>query len=149
MGPRARRRLVIGGIAALTIIGGITALLVTRSGSPNRSGNEKQTPTEVYGTFGAFGVSYGKTARDLVAQLGVPDRKRHGCWTYRINGGSFNGIKLLPQIAGMDAVRYCFYSGVVATIEDHWRPGTGDPSPNPWIPPLQFGCGGQPCHAPQ
>lgn len=134
-------------LAVVIAAGAVGAFFATRSGGPSPSRNRSPAQKEVYGTFGAFGVSYGTSARQLFARLGAPDQKQGSCWMYRIRGGRFNGIKLLPQIAGMDAVRYCFYSGVIATIEDHWHPP--HPVGKAWLPPLTFGCGGGPCHAAQ
>ena len=100
---------------------------------------------EVYGTFGAFGVADGARGSQVLRRFGAPDQKRNSCWIYRIRGGMFHGIKIIPQIAGMDAVRYCFYDGVVAIIEDHWRPGTYNPQLGPWTAPVTYGCGDGPC----
>jgi hypothetical protein len=146
MGARAKRRLAIGTVATLVAIGAVVVFLIASSGSSGRNGNQSQTTKEVFGTFGAFGVVYGVRGSQLLKQLGAPDQKRDGCWIYRIRGGAFNGIKLIPQIAGMDAVKYCFFSGVVAFIKDHWRPGMhGSPDPKPWTAPVEYGCGGGPC----
>lgn len=145
MGPRARRRLTIGAGAVAIAAGAVTALLVTGSGGSSPSRSTSQTPKEVYGTFGAFGISYGTTARQLLARLGAPDQEAGGCWIYRIRGATFHGNKILPQIAGMQAVRYCFSFGVVQTIEDQWR--GPHPFGKPWVPPTTWGCGGGPCRA--
>jgi hypothetical protein len=152
MGARAKRRLAIGTVATLVSVGAVAVLVIAWSGSSSRSGSQsqtsKQTSKEVYGTFGTFGtfgVVYGVHGSQLLARFGAPDQKRHGCWMYRIRGEAFHGIKLIPQIAGMDAVRYCFYNGVVAIIKDHWRPGTYNPQLGPWTAPVTYGCGGGPC----
>ena len=145
MGPRARRRLVVAGIAALIVAGGATAYAVTCSG-----GGGTDPTKEVYGTFGAFGVDSGSTPAQVRAKLGEPDRKRAGCWIYGVHGTSFHGSPVLPQISGIVAVRYCFLDGVVSVVEDHWRKVKGkDPFPTPWVGPLSFGCGGKPCTLPQ
>ena len=105
-----------------------------------------QPSKPVYGTFGAFGVAYGAHGKQLLARFGTPDQKRNGCWMYRVSGDAFHGIKLNPQTAGMDAVRYCFYSGVVALIENHWPSGIRNQLPSgKWMAPLTYGCGGGPC----
>lgn len=147
MGPRAKRRLAHIAIAALIIAAGVTAFLLTRSGSssPGRSSKAGPSSKEVYGTFGAFSIVSGMHANEVTALLGEPDQKRNSCWVYRIHGETFHGIKVIPQIAGMDAVRYCFYAGVVAMIEDHWRNGTYDPQIGPWQAPVTYGCGNGPC----
>jgi hypothetical protein len=139
MGARAKRRLVIGTVATLIAVGAVVVFVIASSGSSSRSGSSK----EVYGTFGTFGVAYGIRGSQLLKRFGEPDQKRNGCWIYRIRGTVFHGIKINPQTAGMDAVRYCFYVGVVATIQDHWRPGMH--MPEPWTAPVTFGCGGGPC----
>lgn len=142
MGARARRRLAIAGIAALIVASAVTALVITQSGS--------HASKEVFGTFGAFGVTDGMRSAEVLARFGAPDQKRSGCWIYRIREGTFHGIKLLPQVAGIDAVRYCFYGGVVTVIEDHWRLVNGISAfGQPWIAPLTFGCGGKPCQRSQ
>lgn len=146
MGPRARRRLTIGVVALLVLAGAITAVLITGSGGPSRSTPSRTSPKVVYGTFGAFGISYGWRPQQVLTLLGAPDQKAGGCWIYRIRGATFHGNKILPQIAGMDAVRYCFSEGVVQTIEDHWVNARG-PFGKPWVPPTTWGCGGGPCHA--
>jgi hypothetical protein len=142
--------MAIGASAALLIAATVTAtVLVTGSGKASKSAR-RQSSKVLYGTFGAFGISDGATGRQLLARFGSPDRKRNGCWIYRIRGGVFHGINVLPQIGGVDAVRYCFYSGVVSVIEDHYRAGSHEnPFPQPWIPPLEFGCGGKQCHVAQ
>lgn len=154
MGARAKRRVAIGTVATLVTVGAVVVLLLAWSGSSSRSGSKsqtsEQTSKEVFGTFGAFGVAYGARGSRLLTRFGAPDQKRGGCWIYRIRGGAFHGIKLIPQIAGIDAVRYCFYSGVVATIEDHWRRGMhNSPDPGPWTAPVTFGCAGKPCQLQQ
>jgi hypothetical protein len=150
VGVRAKGKLAIGAVAALSVAGAVAALTATHSGMSHHGGGRShtrpQSSKEVYGIFGAFGISYGTRPRQLLARLGAPDRKRAGCWIYRIRGGTFHGFKLIPEIARMDTVRYCFFSGVVSIIEDHWRPAhPGSPDPQPWIAPLEFGCGGRPC----
>lgn len=146
MRARAKRRLAIGTVAAVIIVGAVVVFVVAWSGSSGRNGSQSQTSKEVFGTFGAFGISSGMHGRELAARLGEPDQKRNSCWIYRIHGKSFHGIKIVPQTAGMDAVRYCFFSGVVAIIEDHWRKVNGkDPYPEPWTAPITFGCGSRPC----
>jgi hypothetical protein len=149
MRARAKRRLALGTVAGLVTVGAVAVLVIAWPGSSSRSGSQsktsKQTSKEVYGTFGTFGVAYGVHGSQLLEEFGAPDQKRGGCWIYRIRGGEFHGIKLIPQIAGMDAVRYCFYIGVVAMIEDHWRPGTYNPQLGPWTAPVTYGCGGGPC----
>lgn len=155
MSTRAKRRLALGTVAALVTIGAVAVLVIAWPGSSSRSGSNsqtsEQTSKEVYGTFGAFRVAYGVRGSRLLKGFGAPDAKRGGCWIYRIRGGaSFHGVKLIPQIAGMDAVRYCFFSGVVAMIEDHWRPGMhNSPDPEPWTAPVTFGCAGKPCQLQQ
>lgn len=150
MGPRAKRRLAIATAATLVTVGALAVFLIASSGSSGRNGSQSQTTKEVFGTFGAFGVVYGIRGSQLLKQLGAPDQKRDGCWIYRIRGGVFHGIKLIPQIAGMDAVKYCFFSGVVAFIKDHWRAGMhNSPDPEPWTAPLTFGCAGKPCQLQQ
>jgi hypothetical protein len=153
MGARAKRRLAIGAVATLVTVGAVVALVVAWSGSSSRGSQTqtaKQTSKEVFGTFGTFGVAYGVRGSQLLRRFGPPDQKRDGCWIYRIRGGAFHGIKLIPQIAGMDAVKYCFYSGVVAIIKDHWRPGIhNSPEPEPWTAPVTFGCAGKPCQLQQ
>jgi hypothetical protein len=130
---------VAGGIAALAIAAATTAYTLTHSHSGHAAG-------EVYGTFGSFGVPSGSTPKEVLARLGPPDRKRGGCWIYGVSGHTFHGVKILPQIAGIDAVRYCFYGGVVSIVEDHWRKVNGlDPFGEPWVGPMSFGCGGKPC----
>jgi hypothetical protein len=150
MGARAKRRLAIGTVATLVTVGAVIVFVIARSGSSSHSGsrshNSEQTSKEVYGTFGTFGVAYGVHGSQLRRRFGAPDQKRGGCWIYHIRAGAFHGIKLIPQIAGMDAVRYCFYSGVITTIEDHWRPGMhSSPQPESWTAPVTYGCGGGPC----
>ena len=144
-GRRARRKLGFAAIAAMIIVGA-AIMAVALPGRSSRSGSHNQSSKEVFGTFGAFGVAYGTHGTQLLARFGAPDQKRNGCWIYRIHGTTFRGIKLIPQIVGMDAVRYCFFSGVVATIEDHWRPGMQkSPEPGPWTAPVTYGCGGKSC----
>jgi hypothetical protein len=145
MGARARRRLVIASVAVSVIVGAVVVFVVAWSGSASHDGKESQPSKEVYGTFGAFGVAYGVRPSQLLKRFGAPDQKRNGCWIYRI-GDTFRGIKLNPQTAGMDAVRYCFYSGVLAIIEDHWPPGVRNHLPSgAWYAPMTYGCGGGPC----
>ena len=147
MGPRARRRLAYAAIAALVIAAGVAAFLVTRSGSssPDRPSKADRSSKEIYGTFGAFNIVSGMHANQVAARLGAPDQTRNSCWIYRIHGETFHGIKIIAQIAGMDAVRYCFYDGVVAIIEDHWRKGTYNTQIGPWQAPVTYGCGNGPC----
>lgn len=148
MGPRARRRAAHVGVASLVIGVAVTSFLVTHTGrsSPDRSSRTSQPSKEVYGTFGAFGVSYGTHRTELLARFGEPDQKRNSCWIYRVSRTSFHGIKLNPQTVGMDAVRYCFYGGAVAIIENHWPPGIRNHSQSgKWLAPLTYGCGGGPC----
>jgi hypothetical protein len=150
MGARAKRRLAIGTVATLVTVGAVIVFVIARSGSSSHSGsrshNSEQTSKEVYGTFGTFGVAYGIRGSQLLTRFGAPDQKRNGCWIYRIHGDAFHGIKLNAQTAGMDAVRYCFYSGVVAIIENHWPPGIRNNSQSgAWLAPLTYGCGGGPC----
>ncbi len=148
MGPRSKRRLRTGaivlGVAAVAWAG-----LLLFFGRANQNSHNGNTAGEVYGTFGSFGIPSGSTSKEVLARLGPPDQKRGGCWIYRVNGDTFHGTKILPQIAGIDAVRYCFFGGdVVSTVEDHWRPVNGrDPYPHPWMAPMVFGCGGQACVA--
>jgi hypothetical protein len=142
----AKRRLAIGAVATLVAAGAVVVFVITWSGSSSRSGRERRTSKEVYGTFGTFSVAYGARGNQLLARFGAPDQKRNGCWIYRIHGDAFHGIKLNPQTAGMDAVKYCFYTGVVAIIKNHWPPGIRNNSPSgAWIEPLTYGCGGGPC----
>lgn len=132
-------------IASLLIAGGAVAFVMMSSHSGHAAG-------EVYGTFGSFGIPSGATSKEVLARLGAPDEKRDGCWVYRVNGKTFHGTRILPQIAGIDAVRYCFWStvGVVSNVEDHWRPVNGlNPFAHPWMAPIEFGCGGEPCATPQ
>jgi len=138
---------VTAAVAALVIAAGVAAYVVTHSGSssPGRASKASRSSAEVYGTFGAFGVAYGARESQLLTRFGPPDQKRNGCWIYRIRNGEFHGIKLIPQIAGMDTVRYCFYTSVVAVIEDHWRSGTYNPQQGPWLAPVTWGCGNGPC----
>lgn len=146
MGLRTRRRLIVGGITAVIVVFAAAVFVFARSPGGSASRGPDRSTSVVYGIFGAFGIAYGTTPRQLLARAGEPDRKSNGCRTYVIRGGTFNGIKLLPQIAGMDAVRYCFFDGVVSIIADHWRPGQKrSPAPGPWTPLLEFGCGGRPC----
>jgi hypothetical protein len=145
MGARARRRLVVGTVATLVTVGAVVVFVIAWAGSSGHSGSESKSSKEVYGTFGAFGVSYGVRGSQLLTRFGPPDQKRGGCWIYRVRGGAFHGIKLIPQIAGIDTVRYCFYSSVVAIIEDHWRPGTYNAQTGPWTAPVTYGCGDGPC----
>jgi hypothetical protein len=130
---------VAGAIAAVATAGGAIAYTVVNSHSSH-------VEREVYGTFGSFGVPSGSEPKEVLARLGPPDKKRGGCWIYRVSGHTFHGTKLIPQIAGIDAVRYCFYSGVVAIIEDHWRPGTYNLQQGPWQAPVTYGCGDGPCN---
>lgn len=139
-------------VAALVIAAGVAAYVMTHSGSssPGRASKASRSSAEVYGTFGAFGVAYGVRSRQLLARFGPPDQRRGGCWIYRISGQTFHGTKLGPQLAGVDAVRYCFYSGVLAIIEDHWRKTNGKyPYREPWAAPITYGCGGHACVRPQ
>ena len=146
MGARAKRRLAIGTLAGLVIVGAVVVLVVAWPSGSGRNASRSRSSKEVYGTFGAFGVAYGARGRQLLTRFGRPDRKRNGCWIYRVDGDAFHGIKLNQQTAGMDAVRYCFYSGVVAIIENHWPPGIRNHSPSgKWLVPLTYGCGGGPC----
>lgn len=132
-----------GLVTATTAVG---ALVITRSGTSNRSGSPSLASKEIFGTFGAFGIAYGTRASRLLARFGTPEQRNNGCWIYRVRGGSFRGIKLSAQEAGMDAVRYCFFSGVVAIIENHWPPGVRNNSlSGEWLAPLTYGCGGGPC----
>lgn len=146
MGPRARRRLAAAAIALVAVAIGAT-VYATQSG-----GHSSGPPKEIYGTFGAFGVSYGTTGKQLLAKFGPPDAKRGGCWIYRIHGDTFRGIKLI-QLPYVDGVRYCFYGKVVSEIEDHRTYPAAvvkrfGPE-KPWSPPLTYGCGGKACHPPQ
>jgi hypothetical protein len=143
MRPRAKRSLALVAIPVLGIVGAVVVFAVASSRSSGRGGSTSFK--EVYGTFGAFGVAYGARESQLLTRFGSPDQKRNGCWIYRIRNGEFHGIKLIPQIAGMDTVRYCFYTGVVAVIEDHWRPGTYNAQQGPWLAPVTWGCGNGPC----
>jgi hypothetical protein len=150
MRARAKRRLALGTVAGLVTVGAVAVLVIAWPGSSSRSGSQsktsKQTSKEVYGTFGTFGVAYGVHGSQLLARFGAPDQKRNGCWIYRIYGDAFHGIKLNAQTAGMDAVRYCFYIGVVAIIKNHWPPGIRNNSQSGvWLAPLTYGCGGGPC----
>lgn len=146
MGPRARRRLAAAAVAAVVVAG--AAVYLTQSG-----GGHKPTPVkEVYGTFGAFGISDGTTPKQLLAKFGAPDRKHGTCWIYDIHGDTFRGQKLI-QLPYVDGVEYCFYGNVVSDIEDHRTYPASvvkrfGPQ-KPWSPPLTYGCGGKPCHAPQ
>lgn len=152
MGLRAKRRLVVGTALALTVAAGIVAFAVTRPGSssPARSSKLGHKSAEVFGTFGSFGITYGLTQDELAARVGQPFQKRNGCWTYRVHGGTFAGVSIPSQLGTVDAVRFCFFSGGVATIGDHWRQVNGrDPYGHPWVPPVTFGCGGGPCHPSQ
>jgi hypothetical protein len=136
MGPRARRRLAtVTGVVLLAAAGGVTYWMT-------HSGGRSHSTKEVYGTFGDFGVSYGTNERQLRAQVGTPDRKRNGCWIYRVRHATLGGSKLPQEVAAIDAVRYCFSEGVVSDIEDHWPPGFGWKT---WNPPITFGCGGKKC----
>ena len=146
LGPRARRRLAAAAVAAAVVAVGAT-LYFTHS-----SGHTAAPAKEIYGTFGAFGVSDGSTHKQLLAKLGAPDAKRAGCWIYKIHGDTFHGMKLI-QLPYVDAVEYCFYGNVVSDIEDHRTYPAAvikrfGPQ-KPWSPPLTYGCGGKPCHAPQ
>ncbi len=145
MGARAKRRLAIGTLVGLVIVGAVVVFVVAWPSSSGRNQSHSQSSKEVYGTFGAFSIVSGMHANEVIARLGEPDQKRNDCWIYRIHGETFHGIKILPQIAGMDAVRYCFYVSVVAMIEDHWRKGTYNPQIGPWQAPVTYGCGNGPC----
>ena len=137
-------------ILAVAIAAGVTAWLLMRSGSsdPSRESTAVQPPKAITGTFGSFGIPYGMRGKELAARFGEPDQKRNSCWIYRIRGATFHGIEFVPETAGMDAVRYCFYAGVVAIIEDHWRKVNGTyPSHEPWTAPVTFGCGSSKCHS--
>jgi hypothetical protein len=135
-------------VAASSVVilaaGGVTAFLVTRSGSSHSS-------KEVYGTFGTFDVSYGSTEKQVLAKVGAPGQKRNGCWIYRIRNATLGGVKLPQEVAEMDAVRYCFAAGVVSVIEDHYPPGSNAAPTNlgghgsDWFVPITFGCGGKRC----
>lgn len=151
MGPRNRRRLTTGGIVVGVAAVAVAGLLVFfgRVSQHSRNGH---AVGEVYGTFGSFGIASGSTAKEVLAKLGPPDEKRSGCWIYRVSGPTFHGTKILPQIAGIDAVRYCFGfgNGLVSDVEDHWRPVNGqNPYRYPWMAPMEFGCGGRACAARQ
>ena len=136
MGPRAKRRAALAaGIAVLAAGAGIAVYATHLPGA--------SAAKEVYGTFGAFGVSYGDTRTQLVARVGRPDRKRNGCWIYDVHDARLGDSTVPAQVGGMDAVRYCFAEGVVSVIEDHWPPRSG--WPHPWIPPVTYGCGGKKC----
>ena len=136
MGPRARRRLATASGIVLVAVGAGAAVSVTHSSTHS-------TGKEVYGTFGAFGVSYGWTANHVRAQVGAPSRKRNACWVYDVRNATLGGTKLPAEVGEIDAVRYCFAEGVVSVIEDHWPPGSG--WPHPWNVPVTFGCGGKKC----
>lgn len=143
---RTSRGVIVGGIAGLIIASTVAVFVLARSSGGNASRSPTRSAKEVYGIFGAFGIAYGTAPSQLLARFGEPDRKSNRCWMYRIRGGAFPGTKLMPEIAGMNAVRYCFFAGVVSMIEDHWRPGQKkSPAPGSWTPPLEFGCGGKPC----
>jgi hypothetical protein len=88
---------VTAAIASLLIAGGAVAFVMMSSHSGHAAG-------EVYGTFGSFGIPSGATSKEVLARLGAPDEKRDGCWVYRVNGKTFHGTRILPQIAGIDAV---------------------------------------------
>ena len=146
MGARAKRRLAVGTIAALVIVGAVAVFVIASSGSSRRNGSPTDTAKPVYGTFGAFGITYGARRSQVRARFGAPDQKRNGCWIYHVSADAFHGIKLSPQTTGMDAVRYCFFSGVVAVIENHWPPGIRNHKKGgEWLAPLTYGCGGGPC----
>jgi hypothetical protein len=146
MRPRAKRRLALVAVTASIVVGAAVVFAIATFGTSSRSGSQTQSTKPVYGTFGAFGIAYGVRGSRLLTRFGRPDRKRNGCWIYRIHGDAFRGIELNAQTAGMDAVRYCFFSGVVATIENHWPPGVRNTKPSgEWLAPLTYGCGGGPC----
>lgn len=146
MGAGLKRRLAISAVVVLVIAAAITGLVLATSGSSSSSQSTTQTSKEVYGVFGAFGITDGMRESQVLARLGPPDHKRNGCLVYRVHGQTFHGFNLHPQLTGVDAVRYCIYVGVVSVIEDHWHPVNGAPLVGyPWSAPMQYGCGGKPC----
>jgi hypothetical protein len=123
MGPRNRRRLRNGAVAAGAVVIAVLAVVVlmTRHSS-NDSGSAvtaqaKQQHTPTNGSSRELHLVFGMTPRQVRHIAGNPRTTRGACWYYKPVHGTVGSLTTgVPGTPSMTAnqIKLCFFSGVLS-----------------------------------
>lgn len=134
-GSRSSQRIAWFGFATtllMIVVVGVVHFAASRGSSSAGDRTTKRTSgttaTPGLRQFGqmTLGIAYGTSPRQLLREMGAPNRKQDGCWLYRgsVSGqiGTIRGRYSGPYV---DAVKFCFSAGpvggkVMAKIMSHY-----------------------------
>ena len=129
LGPRTRRRLRVGGVAAAGIVAAVGAfLIIHHSSKGSGSDTPRHATSHGYASLNARATHlyYGMTPHQVQHFAGRAHRIRAGCWFYTpihtnagTKVGALNvGVPGTPSMTS-DQIKLCFYAGVLSFEYTH------------------------------